>query len=536
MKLSEFGINENSQNLPQQICKILREVSDKGEHLLEWDVDGLVFDKQFIEQQLYISNTASEKELPKSMRKIAIKAEGLKDLTIDGCGNTIWFDNRSVQIAVINCSGLTFKNFNVDFVHPTVAEFTVVDKGCGYIDIAINQDTRYEIKGGRLHFMDDDKSRCVVQECDPQTGYTRRINVISYCSHNVLNNKFCKWVKKDEILRLYTSKPLFKVGATYQLAWVRRDGAAFFIDESRDITIANCNFKFMHGMGVLAQLTENITITDTDFLPNKDRGRTTATFADAMHFVNCKGDMIVKNVRVDGTRDDIINNHGVHMKIKKVEGDTIVVKFCHPQTYGLKIMHEGDELEFIDSKSLRPITTAVVKSWEMVNARNIAVTLCDIKDASAIKVGDVIENVTWTAALYVDNLEVFNDPTRGILVTTRRPVVIENSVFHKCYMPCVHISDDARSWYESGYCTDVLIKNNVFEDCYEHAVSIWPENIGSLPVHKNIRVIGNKITSKNGLILKARCAEGVVFKDNVIESAAPCDFCIKKLADSEIEQ
>ena len=53
------------------------EIASKGIDILEWDIDGLVFDKDFINEQLYISNTASEKELKDSVRNIAIKMGNL---------------------------------------------------------------------------------------------------------------------------------------------------------------------------------------------------------------------------------------------------------------------------------------------------------------------------------------------------------------------------------------------------------------------------------------------------------------------------
>lgn len=533
MRLSEFGISKGCNNLSQKIYDIFVEIASKGIDILEWDIDGLVFDKDFINEQLYISNTASEKELKDSVRNIAIKMGNLSNLTIDGLGNTILYNNRCVQIALLKSKNVTIKNLTFDYINPTVAEFTVVNKGFGYIDVEINQDTLYAIKGGKLYFLADDKSRCVVQECDNAKGITRRVNELSYRGHNSFNGKWCKKLPDGKI-RIYTLFPSFKVGNTYQCAWVRRDGTGLFMDECKNITLDNCRFKFMHGMGVLCQRTENITIKNTDFLPNKEHGRTTVAFADVMHFVNCKGVINVNNVKADGTRDDVINNHGIHLKITKVEGDKICVKYCHSQTYGFNCFYEGDEIEVVDSNTLLPITTAKIKSSTMLSQRIIQLELCEIAEKNSISVGAVVENATWTASLIVDNLETFNDPTRGILVTTRKPVVIKNCTFNKCYMPCIHISDDARSWYESGYCRDVLIENNVFNNCLDYAISIESENIGDKAVHKNIKIINNKIISENGKILTVKCAEGVIFDKNIIESKADIDVNLKNLLNSNI--
>ncbi len=533
MRLSEFGINKTTENLPESIFNVFNQITTKNIDLLEWDIDGLVFEKDFIREQMYISNTASEKELANSMRNIAVKMVGLNNVTIDGMGNNILFNNRCVQFALLECDNITLKNFVIDYEHPTVAEFTVVDKGFGYVDIVINQDTLFEIKHSKLKFLSDDKSRCVIQECNPETGITRRVDWVSYTSHNVFNNKRCKKLENN-VVRVYTMLKFFDIGNIYQLNWVRRDGTCFFMDKCSNVKIENCKFKYMHGMGVLGQLCENISIEDTDFVPNKEHGRTTVSFADIMHFVNCKGVMSVKNVKADGTRDDVINNHGIHFKIVNVNGNNVQCKFAHPQAYGFNCFFEDDEIEFIDSATLLPVGSAKVKTSNMINPRIIQIELSDIEDKSSIKVGDVIENVTWTASLVVDNLETFNVPTRGILVTTRKPVIIKNCVFHKCYMPSIHISDDAKSWYESGYCRDVLIENNVFDNCLDYAISIYPENVGDKAVHKNISIINNKIISDNGKIMTAKCSENVVFDKNEIVTDKKIDVKLNNLENSKI--
>ena len=89
------------------------EIASKGIEILEWDIDGLVFDKDFINEQLYISNTASEKELKDSVRNIAIKMKNLSNLTIDGMGNTILYNNRCVQNCAFEIKKCNNKEFDI---------------------------------------------------------------------------------------------------------------------------------------------------------------------------------------------------------------------------------------------------------------------------------------------------------------------------------------------------------------------------------------------------------------------------------------
>lgn len=538
MKLSELGISAKTENLSQKIFEAMKKVCASGEKVLEWDINNLLIDKNFISEQMYISNTASEKELPKSIRRVALKFEGLSNLTIDGKGNTILFGDRCVQIVLLQSQNVTFKNFVFDYVNPTVSEFEVLARGKNYIDVFINVDTKYIIQNGKFRFEAERNCPMVVQECDIAGGVTHRMNLPgNYRKWNMFHNLKCQDLGGGKIVKIRLFTKLaghFTVGNTYQCAWVLRDGTGFFIDRCKNINIDNCRFKFMHGMGVLAQLTENINITNTDFLPNREHGRTTVAFADVMHFVNCKGAINVQNVKADGTRDDVINNHGIHFKIAKVVGNKILCKFMHSQTYGFNCFFEGDEIEFINPSSLRKVGSAKVKASKMLKPRVIEVELDNIAQNSIITKNIAVENISWTASLNVDNLETFHVPTRGILVTTRKPVVIKNCKFHKCFMPSIHISDDARSWYESGYCTNVKIENNLFDKCVDYAISIHPENFGSKPVHKNIKITNNKFVAEKGKILTAKCVENLVFDENSISTIHKVDVKTNYLVNSKV--
>ena len=77
----------------------------------------------------------------------------------------------------------------------------------------------------------------------------------------------------------------------------------------------------------------------------------------------------------------------------------------------------------------------------------------------------VVENITFTPEVEVRNCEFREIPTRGVLVTSRKPIVIENNAFCKLSMAPIYISCDANNWYESGRVGDVLIRNNKFYNC-----------------------------------------------------------------------
>ena len=81
------------------------------------------------------------------------------------------------------------------------------------------------------------------------------------------------------------------------------------------------------------------------------------------------------------------------------------------------------------------------------------------------------------------------------------------------------IADDARSWYESGHVTDVIIKNNIYRSSSDSFVRIEPEcsenNVEA--VHSGIKIIDNVIElSDTNEVISAKNVEGLVFENNII--------------------
>lgn len=109
----------------------------------------------------------------------------------------------------------------------------------------------------------------------------------------------------------------------------------------------------------------------------------------------------------------------------------------------------------------------------------------------------VVENITFTPEVEVRNCEFREIPTRGVLVTSRKPIVIENNAFCKLSMAPIYISCDANNWYESGRVEDVLIRNNKFYNCQGDGVifinPVIEKASEERTVHKNIRIEENEI-------------------------------------------
>jgi hypothetical protein len=143
-------------------------------------------------------------------------------------------------------------------------------------------------------------------------------------------------------------------------------------------------------------------------------------------------------------------------------------------------------------------------------------------------VGDVLENITWTPSVTIQNSRFEGTVTRGTLITTRRKVLIENNVYYRTGMHAILIADDASGWYESGPVMDVTIRNNQFIECGynsfpdNYIIKIDPQAHQLIPgyyVHKNIRIENNVFKAYDYPVLSAKSVNGLVFAGNTIEKS-----------------
>ena len=83
-------------------------------------------------------------------------------------------------------------------------------------------------------------------------------------------------------------------------------------------------------------------------------------------------------------------------------------------------------------------------------------------------------------------------------------------------MASVLVSDDARSWYESGPVRDLTIRDNRFVECASPAIVVKPETSCDVtePVHSGIVVVGNSFVNMESPAVSISGAADVDVRDN----------------------
>ncbi|MEK3735044.1 MULTISPECIES: hypothetical protein [Paenibacillus] len=101
--------------------------------------------------------------------------------------------------------------------------------------------------------------------------------------------------------------------------------------------------------------------------------------------------------------------------------------------------------------------------------------------------------------------------------------IIRGNRFEQMTMSAILVAGDANSWYESGAVRNMLIADHVFIGCGgagHPVIRIAPENeagSGADPVHRNIRIEGNRFEGTAALLLSVHGTEGLVFQGNEVD-------------------
>jgi len=120
-----------------------------------------------------------------------------------------------------------------------------------------------------------------------------------------------------------------------------------------------------------------------------------STSADATHFANCKGDILIQNCRIEGMYDDGTNVHGTYVEVDKIiDSNTVRIALKHKQQMGFEFAGVNDEIWFIKQPNPQRKEINSVTNVKVINDYYTDLTF-KTEIPSDLKVGDILENKTW---------------------------------------------------------------------------------------------------------------------------------------------
>lgn len=525
--VTNFGVRPNSfSDATESVKKAIEASKGQEQTVLNFPKGRYDFwPDQATETHYYISNSSSETEFPVKKQKVGLYLKGLKNVTIEGNGSVFIFHGKMVTWVLDDCAQISIQNLTINYERPGMSEMTLKEVSDTVVVADIHPDSRFSIIDGQLEWYGEKwiaKNHHAVL-VRPEKG------MLLYSSWDpFLKSK----AEKMDGLRVKFRGDFSKFkGQPSEVLSIRdryRDYVGAFLNRSKNIRLRNLQMNSMHGLGIVAQFSENLDYDSVVVAPEKGSGRVIASSADGMHFSGCKGQITINNCRFNGLHDDPVNVHGTHLKVTEiVSPTTLKLRFMHHQSYGFDAFIPGDTVAYLHSASLQIFEQGIVKTAKLISEREMLVELQKPLSAG-LKVGDALENMTWTPAVTIKNSRFEGTISRGTLITTRKKMIIENNVYYRTGMHAILIENDASGWYESGAVTDLTIRNNQFIECGfnsapdNYVISINPQNHEVVPgyyVHRNINITNNTFKVYDAPLLTARSTRGLVFMNNKIEKS-----------------
>lgn len=466
-----------------------------------------------------IFNISNTNDRPNEKKSVAIRIFRTKNISVVGEKNAeILMEGKTIYLVIDQSRDVEIEGLAFDYLHPTVGEFRVTARSGNTLDVSVPKEISYTVRDGKLTWTGPGWSF-------PLGGFIKFFNPDSGTFSN--GNFNSAGTQIEELspgklrIRYNAGAPNLNVGQVLQNRDITRDCVGFLQRESKNIRWSDCKIYAIHGMGVVSMFSENISFDKLFVQPRKNSERTNVAWADILHFSGCKGVINITNSLLSCSHDDAVNVHGTHLRVvERVNDNTLIVRFMHNQTFGFQAFFPDDEVEFVHGKSLQAFGENTVSKVEMLDERRIKLTFKN-PVPKKFEPEDAVENVTWTPSVNISNVTVRNIPTRGFLVTTRRPVVIEKCTFERTGMSAILVEDDASGWFESGPVKNMIIRKNKFIECAEPVININPHALaGNAPVHKNIRIENNTFKLVGNKAIRSHHAENVTESGNNLPKSA----------------
>ncbi len=460
---------------------------------------------------------------------VSVPLVDLRNVTLDGQGSLFLFHGEVQPVLIQDSERVTIRNIAFDYAIPRHSQGIITRVAPEGYDLEVDGARfPHEIRDGWFLFKGEGWERR-----DAGTGiifrgstgaivagtsdfnYQGPLTVLAPGKYRVAKNVARSGLQAGDVITFR------------QDLWVNRPHPAVTLYRARDVRLDNCPIHASHGMGLLAQRSENIVIHGGGSFPRRETGRYFSTNADATHFSNCKGTVVVEGGRYEGMMDDAINVHATCLRIEEMpDPRTLRCRYVHPQSIGFETFLPGETLRFIQAQYLTPRDPCRVVSVRKTRTDEVIIQM-DRPVPDGLGVGDAVENADWFPSVVFRDNVIRNNRARGALFTTPRPVRVERNRFETIAGSAILLAGDANGWYESGGCEDVLIRDNVFRDNLtsrfqftEALISAYPE-VPDLAgqtahYHRHVRIEGNTFETFDVPLLFAISTRGLTFRDNQV--------------------
>ena len=537
--LSDYGLKPDSgENASPLIAKALQAIAaeTKGNTVTILLPKGRYdfYPDGASEREYYISN--HDQDNPKM---VGLSFEQMQNMVFDGQGSEFIFHGRMLPVSLVGSDNCTLKNFSIDFENPHISQVKILknDTVNGLITYEVAPWVQYEIRDSNFVAKGEGWEH-IPRSGIAFEGATKRL--VYTTSDIAVATRRVKEIAPRQIEATWRNKKLIPGTVVAMRGWGRTTPGVFLYHDT-DTKLENIQVHYAEGMGLLAQLCQNITLNKFNVcLKGEDDARCFTTQADATHFSGCKGVINSCDGLYEGMMDDAINVHGTYLKvIRRIDDRTLVGRYMHDQSWGFRWGEPGDSVQFIRANTME-LTGNVnridsIRPYDRATEKGAREFLITFRNPIANEISENgaygIENLTWTPEVLFARNTIRNNRARGALFSTPRRTTVEDNFFDHTSGTAILLCGDCNGWYETGACRDVLIRRNRFVNAltslyqFTNAViSIYPD-IPELDKQqqyfhggkgKGIVIEDNEFDMFDAPLLYAKSVDGLWFRRNII--------------------
>lgn len=456
---------------------------------------------------------------------VCVPLADLRNVRVEGNGSLFLFHGKVVPLLVMDSENVSINRLSVDYERSWCTEARVVKTDDRFTEVEIDKKAYpYEIRNNRFVFQgkgwEEGMGSCMAFE--KGTG------------HIIANTSDIGWNGHVEPLggsRLRLSWNLrqkgIKPGDTLVLRNYNRPHPGCVVYRARKTSLNDVSLHQSSGMALLVQRSEDFHMKGGGVMVRKGTGRVHTAGADATHFSNTRGGIVVEKALFEGMMDDAINVHSTCLGVMEVvDRHTLKCKYMHRQAVGVEVFLPGEKIRFINGPTLEPGGTATVKTAVKKNSAEMVITV-EEPLPSSVRAGDAVENADFYPSVVFRNNIVRNNRARGSLFTTPERVLVEGNLFDHSSGSAILLAGDAQGWYESGACHEVVIRKNTFinnlTSRYQFTnaiISIYPE-VKQLDrqrdyYHRNVLIENNVFKTFDVPLLFAISTDNLKFINNKV--------------------
>ena len=484
-------------------------------------------------REYYVSN--HDQDNPK---RVAVALEGVKNLTLKGESGYANFmmNGRMLPVAMVDCENCKLENIAVDTRVPQITQVEVLENDTenGYITYRIAPYVNYRIDNGRLVVYGSN------WEFVPSWGiaFEGDTKHIIYTTSDIGVGTSGVEEIEPRVIRAPWRDHRLVPGSVIAMRSYARPTPGIFVTECKNTTLLNTCVFYAEGMGLLAQMSENITLDGFRVALREGGDRYFTTQADATHFSGCKGKITSVNGLYEGMMDDAINVHGTYLRVvQRLDDNTLVGRYMHGQAYGFYWGGAGDSVQFVRSDVMeitegnRVVEIAPYDKEQLAGCKEFKIKFEKPLPADIANGKYGIENLEWTPEVYFAGNTIRNNRARGALFSTPKSTLVENNLFDHTSGTAILLCGDCNGWFETGACRDVVIRNNHFVNALTSMfqftngiISIYPEipDLASQTKYfhggngKGVVIEDNTFETFDAPIVYAKSLDGLVFRGNKV--------------------